>query len=230
MTLKKLLYIVKVFHERGVGFFWTYFTESIWFDLRHGTRTSARVPKDEQTIDSSDAEANNGLLYVASFTSVTRDTVNHARRILGNEKFANAQFIDLGCGKGKALLVFAKLFGAIQALPALGIEYDPKLTDLARQNIAKCAFAKDRVNVVTDSAVNVLNHTQSDTLIVYLYNSFQGETLRSVLQALSQIPHVLIYVDPAEEDILLDYGYHISKKNQGRYNADTWLVACSSLK
>lgn len=230
LSLKKLFYTVKILRERGLGFFWTYFTESVWFDLRQGTKTSARVPKDEQTIDSSDAETDNGLLYVASFTSVTRDTVNHARHILGNDKFAKAQFVDLGCGKGKALLVFAKHFGAMQALPALGIEYDPKLTELAKQNVEKCMFAKDRIGVITDSAVNVLNHTQSEILIIYLYNSFQGETLRSVLHALSDIPHVLIYVDPAEESILSDYGYQISKKNKGRYHADTWLVACSGLK
>ena len=223
----KIRYIFKVIRERGIGFFWTYFRESVWFDLRHGTSTSTRVPKDEQTIESSDKEANNGLLYVASFTSVTRDTVSYVRSILSSDKFANAQFVDLGCGKGKALLVFVKLFGASRELPALGIEYDTNLAELARQNVVKCGFAKDRIKVITDSAVNVLNHTQSDMLIVYLYNSFQGETLRLVLDALANTPHVLIYVDPAEESALAGYDYNIIQRNKGSYNADTWLVASS---
>lgn len=213
-----------------MSFFWKYFTESIWFDLRHRTSTSARVPKDEQTIKSSSIEVNNGLLYVASFTSVTRDTVNHAKSILGHEKFKESQFVDLGCGKGKALLVFAKLFDTSTAPPALGIEYDSELTTLAQQNIDKCSFAKGRIRVVTDSAVNVLNHTKADTLIIYLYNSFQGETLRLVLDALSAIPHILIYVDPAEENTVIEYGYHITERKKGSYNADTWLVAHSGLK
>jgi len=227
--LKKFLYIAEVLRKRGLGFFWAYFSQSVWFDLRHGTKTFARVPKDEQTIESSGSEADNGLLYVASFTSVTRDAVRLARNILTSERFARAQFVDLGCGKGKALLVFAQQFGTQQALPAIGIEYDPQLADLAKRNIEKCDFAVGRVEVITDSAVNVRDYTKSDTLIIYLYNSFQGKTLRSVLSALGDVPHVLIYVDPAEKTILTDYGYTVHSDNHGRYNADTWLIASVGL-
>lgn len=227
--MRKLIYAFKMLRERGVGFFWTYFLESVWFDLRHGTRTFVRVPKDEQKIDGSDTEAHEGLLYVASFTSVTRKTVAHALDILGPDRFAQSQFFDLGCGKGKALLVFAKLFGARQTQRAVGIEYDPDLAVLATRNIAKCSFAKDRVEVFADSALNVGDYIKADTLIVYLYNSFQGETLKSVLGVLRETPHVLIYVDPAERHILPQYDYYIHHENKGDYNADTWVVASSGI-
>lgn len=228
-AMKQILYAVQMLRERGAGFFITYFKESIWFDLRHGTRTFSRVTKDEQLIQSNTKEATEGLLYVASFTSVTRKTVAHARDILGSERFARAQFFDLGCGKGKALLVFAKIFGARLTYPAVGIEYDHSLAALATRNIEKCQFAKDKIEIYADSAVNVPNYIKSDTLIIYLYNSFQGETLRAVLETLRSTPHILIYVDPAEQDILPKYGYTVHKKNNGRYNADTWLVASSGL-
>jgi len=227
--MRKMIYAFKMLRERGLGFFWTYFVESIWFDLRHGTHTFARVPKDEQAITASDTEADEGLLYVASFTSVTHKTVELARDILGPARFAQAQFFDLGCGKGKALLVFAKLYGAEPAQKAVGIEYDPDLTKLALRNIEKCDFAKGRVDVVTDSAVNLRDYMCAETLIIYIYNSFQGETLRSVLDVLRDIPHVLIYVDPAEREILSQYDYRIHHEAKGRYNADTWLVASSGL-
>ena len=227
--IKKIIYVLKVLRERGVGFFWTYFRESVWFDLYHGINTSTRVPKEEQTIVSSNKEADNGLLYVASFTSVTRDTVSHARNILGDKKFAVSQFIDLGCGKGKALLVFKKIFGLINKPSAIGIEYDPELTKLAKRNIDKCNFARASVDVFTDSAANLMSYTEADTLIIYLYNSFQGDTLKEVLNVLSNTPHVLIYVDPVEENMLPNYGYEIIHKNEGSYNADTWLVATSGL-
>lgn len=223
--MKKILYAATMLRKRGVGFLWTYFKESIWFDLRHGTRTFARVPKNEQVIAGSAAEADEGLLYVASFTSVTRKTATHARDILGRQRFSQAQFFDLGCGKGKALLVFAKLFGKDQNHKAIGVEYDPDLAALASGNVRKCDFAKDRVNVITDSAINLRAYADAETLIVYLYNSFQGETLKSVLDILRDLPHVLIYVDPAEKYRLADYGYRIHHENNGRYNADTWLVA-----
>ena len=227
--MNKLFYAITMLRKRGVGFLWTYFKESIWFDLRYGTRTFARVPKDEQLIAGNATEADEGLLYVASFTSVTRKTVSNARDILGEKRFSQAQFFDLGCGKGKALLVFAKLFGKGQMHQAVGIEYDPDLAALAQRNILKCGFAKDRVRVVTDSAVNLRSYADADNLVVYLYNSFQGETLKSVLDVLREVPHVLIYVDPAEKHRLADYGYKIHEESNGRYNADTWLVASSNI-
>jgi SAM-dependent methyltransferase len=227
--MKKFLFALKVLRERGVGFFWIYFVESVWFDLRHGTRTFARVPKDEQTITDSGNAADEGLLYVASFTSVTRDTAKLAQDILGSERFADAQFVDLGCGKGKALMVFSLKFGAMQRNPAVGIEYDRSLADLARRNIEQCRGLGQRIDVYSDSALNLRDYIQAKTLIVYLYNSFQGETLREVLRILGDYPHVLIYVDPAERDLLNDFGYSIHIENTGRYNADTWLVAHSGL-
>jgi SAM-dependent methyltransferase len=221
----RFFYALIVLRRRGIFFLWTYFKESILFDLRHGTRTFARVPKNEQTIDIDDTQAADGLLYVASFTSVTAQTVELARNALGSEDFKRAQFLDLGCGKGKALLVFAKLFGAAQTHKAIGIDFDPDLVRLARANIARCSFAKGRVEVACDSAMNLLDYVQSDLLVVYIYNSFKGETLRGVLAAMRNIPHVLIYVDPAERHILPEYNYTILDENIGRYNADTWLVA-----
>ena len=227
--IDNLFYALRVVRKRGLGFFWTYFSESVWFDLRRGTSTYARVTKERQSIDSSAEEQDNGLLYVASFTSVTRKTVEKARKILGPDLADRAQFLDLGCGKGKALLVYAERFGAQAAHPAVGIEYDPGLAERARANATKCGFGEDRIKVVAASATVVREHILSETAIIYLYNSFQGETLRQVLEALKGVAHVLIYVDPAEREVLADYGYTIHAENTGKYNADTWLIATSGL-
>lgn len=224
---KSLIHTAQTVRKRGLRFLWDYFRESIWFDLRHGTSTFARVPKADQTIDGSKDEEDNGLLYVASFTSVTKITVKTARETLGPDRAECAQFIDLGCGKGKALLVYAQAFAKNSAVKAIGIEYDPVLADLARENVAKLAFAKDRVEIITDSAINLGTYLSAGVAIVYLYNSFQGETLDGTLDALKALPHVLIYVDPAERQKLSIRGYHTVAENAGRYNADTWLVATS---
>lgn len=226
--MKKLSYAIRIMRQRGIGFFWIYFWESIWFDLRHGTSTFARVPKEEQAIDDSSSDAQNGLLYVASFSSVIRRTVEIAATQLGPERFAASQFVDLGSGKGKALLVFAKFFGDKVRAPALGIEYDPVLAALSERNVARCAFARGRVQVHADTAQKGLAHIASDCPVIYLYNSFQGDTLRSVLGVLAGMPHVLIYVDPVENGMLNEFGYVRVTSNSGRYNADTWLVARSS--
>lgn len=226
--MKKLSYAIKMLKQRGIIFFWIYFFESIWFDLRHRTSTFARVPKEDQAIDDASPDAQDGLLYVASFSSVTRRTVEIVANILGPVRFGETQFIDLGSGKGKALLVFAKFFGNQVNRPALGIEYDPSLAALAEQNIARCTFALGRVEVRVDSAQNVLSYVTSSCPVIYLYNSFQGDTLRLVLSNLAHLQHVLIYVDPVERAMLQEFGYKIVSSNIGTYNADTWLIAHSS--
>ncbi len=225
---RKLSYILQVMRQRGLTFFWIYFKESVLFDIRNGTQTSSRVPKNEQQISSGKVEQDDGLLYVASFTSVTRDTTQIARDLLGAERFRTAQFFDLGCGKGKALFVYAQTYSGKYLYPAIGIEYDAGLADLANANLSKMGLG-DAIRIVADSATNLKSYLNSDCAIIYLYNSFQGETLRTVLEVLRPIPHVLIYVDPAEKDVLGEFGYQIKTSRRGRYNADTWLVATSSI-
>lgn len=225
--LNKIFEIVSAVRHRGIRFVWDYFYESVWFDLRYGTSTFQRVPKTEQVISISQGDGENGLLYVASFTSVTCKTVEHARKVLGPERAAIAQFVDLGCGKGKALLVYAQVFGQVCGPAAIGIEYDPVLADLARANVGKLFSDESTVHIITDSATNLRQHVKADVAIIYLYNSFKGDTLDATLNALMGLPHVLIYVDPAERSKLPARGYRILVENKGRYNADTWLVASS---
>lgn len=226
--LKTIPYAIKAISQRGVGFLFTYFKESMWFDLRHGTKTSSRVPKEEQSIDTGSDEVTNGLLYVASFTSVVKKSLGVAKKMLGAERYKTAHFIDLGCGKGKTLLVYALAHRGQGTPRAVGIEYDPTLTVQAKENVEHCGLSTNEIEIYTDSAVNVLEYMQSETLIIYLYNSFQGETLRQVLEQLKDTPHVLIYVDPAERTMLPDFGYVIEHEATGKYNADTWLVARSA--
>ena len=58
--------------------------------------------------------------------------------------------------------------------------------------------------------------------LIYLYNSFQGDTLYKVLKQLSGCEHLLIYVDPVEANELIQRKYVELNSNVGRYNADTW--------
>jgi hypothetical protein len=218
-----LLYIIKALLRRGPGFILLYLRESLAFDLVHGTNTHLRVPKAAQTV--AGAEYDDGVLYVASLTSVVCDTLALAEKLLGAERFRDAQFFDLGCGKGKTLLVYAMLYGQQVRYPAVGIEYELALCEVASKNIRKFKPAAGRVEVHCDSALNVDKYIRSQFQIVYLYNPFQGDTLQAVLRAITKRPHVLVYVDPVERDSLVQYGYQIHAAHQGRHHASTWLVA-----
>lgn len=227
--MKSFRYMSEVIRSRGWLFLWDFFAQSIWFDLRRGTQTSMRVAKNRQSIQVSESEVGNGVLYVASFTSVINETLHKARAVLGPGRFSMAQFVDLGCGKGKALIVFKQKFGRENNYPAIGVDYDTELTSLARKNIDAVGLTEADIRLVTDSATNFLEYTDAKTLIVYLYNPFQGETLRAVLSTIRKTPHILIYVDPAEKRTLSEFGYTVHFEKQGRYNADSWLVASAGL-
>lgn len=221
--MSNISYLVAALARRGPRFLLQYFNESLLFDLVHGTNTHLRVPKVQSA--GADGERRDGVLYVASFTSVVRRTLEIVRSRLGDDRFRESHFLDLGCGKGKALLVYALEQGRRAIHSATGIEYDPALCDIARRNIVKLRFRDRAPEVHCDSALNTPQYIRGKYLIVYLYNPFGGETLRAVLKAIAPYPHMLIYIDPVERNLLQDFGYTIEASHSGRTHADTWLVA-----
>jgi 16S rRNA G966 N2-methylase RsmD len=170
-----------------------------------------------------------GVLYVASFTSVVHHTVELAKAILGENRASKAQFIDLGCGKGKALLVYCLMSNSAASPTALGIEYDARLADIAEGNLRICGLDDEAARVIRDTATHVTAYMHADAYIVYFYNAFRGSTLDRVLRDLDGLPHVLIYVDPVEQHILAKYGYTIHAQHDGPYHANTWLIASRNL-
>jgi hypothetical protein len=219
-------YIFKKLLKRGPFFLWTYFRESILFDLTNGTNTHFRSVKPEKKQLYKPDEYDDGVIYVASFTSVVNNTLNVAKEFLG-EKFYMSQFVDLGCGKGKSLLLYALDHKKQQTYPCIGIEYDGTLYSKAMKNLVRLRLYPNTATVICDSATEFQRYISTHWLIVYIYNSFQGDTFRKTLDRLSNYPHLLIYVDPHEKSVLSEYGYDILATHDGKYNADTWLVAAN---
>tara|TARA_A100001388_G_scaffold277650_1_gene270230 strand:- start:1433 stop:2074 length:642 start_codon:yes stop_codon:yes gene_type:complete len=205
----------------------TYFKESLFFDLKRRTDTSIRVKKNHQYISNASTYLDaDGLLYVASFTSVIKKTLEITLNIIGNDSFSRYQFIDLGCGKGKSIIFFLEKFIKTKKFNPIGIEYDERLYNIAKNNLFNiCNYQKGDLDLILDSATNLEKYVSSTNLVVYLYNSFQGETLNEVLRILKNFNHIIIYIDPAEEDKLINYNYKIIARNKGKYNADTWTIA-----
>jgi len=223
---ENLTYVIRQIIKRSPLFLWDYFRESLLFDLVNGTNTHLRIPKSESNSLPNTSEFDDGLLYVASFTSVILETLSTVEEFLG-DKFTSAQFIDFGCGKGKALLTYALKYNGKHTHSCIGIEYDKSLCEIAQKNLANLALNSKNAMVVCASATDFGKYISSHLLIAYIYNSFQGKTFRTTLDELSNYPHLLIYVDPVEAGILSEYGYEILDKRKGKYNADTWLVAAN---
>jgi SAM-dependent methyltransferase len=115
-------------------------------------------------------------------------------------------FIDLGCGKGRTLLLAAEHgYGHV-----VGIELDPGLAGTARRNIVayKDAFPQQAATIElfeADAAQYVFPAVPS---VVFLFNPFGVDTLRAVVgrieQSLTQSPRplVIVYYNPVHHALL----------------------------
>lgn len=140
------------------------------FDARFNTDTATEVPLWHLNIESKNAK--HGSQYQTTDPSVFFDVVKKIPHDI-----RGLTFIDLGCGKGRTLILAAREgFNCV-----IGVEFSPELTAIARSNIRQ-------LNVVAD--VIELDAAQfefpDDHLLVYMYNPFDRVVMRSVVDNLLQ--------------------------------------------
>lgn len=112
------------------------------------------------------------------------------------EDFSRFTFVDVGCGKGRALLLaeeydFCKI---------IGVEFSQRLTKIAAANAAR--IGSRRIFVACDDAREF--QFPPEPLLVFLYNPFSGEIFRSVVQRLARGSNALyiVYVNPLHADVI----------------------------
>lgn len=114
-------------------------------------------------------------------------------------------FIDLGCGKGVALILAVE--GGFQAV--IGVEFDPRLTAIATRNVERvhallpASRTTDKVN--SDAAEYQFPMVPS---IIFMANPFGEKTMRAVLRniedSFTEHPRNLFiaYYNPVEREVL----------------------------
>lgn len=162
------------------------------FDWRYGVDTSLERRYDEATAAGTrhgDPETNMPSYYLRlwalrRFLAPTPDDV----------------LVDLGCGCGRALFVFARA-----GVRCRGVEFDPAACRLARANAAAFAGRGVPIEIVrTDAA----GYGFADETLVFLFNPFGRATLRAVLENLRASLSVrprrvrLGYYHPVHVDLL----------------------------
>lgn len=145
------------------------FVPEWWFDVRNGTKTSGFhfVHELDHVGDSA------GYPYLGSNPADMR----HALKELGNG--GHGTFVDLGCGKGRALVIAAR-----HGYPSVvGVEFVGDFCETARENLA--AFQRRTGN---QSKVEVLHQDAAtyrpgpDTTTFFFYNPFPAEVLAAAAQ------------------------------------------------
>ncbi len=152
------------------------------FDERYGTDTSGLIGGGSLGVGSrNDA-------YITAYAGVAPSRLNAALDrwagpLSGDETVGDFSFVDLGCGKGRAMLLASERpFREI-----LGVELNPGLATTAERNVAVWQAdgrAVAPMRVACGDAVEVAY--PSGPMLVFIYNSFAAPVVRGVLDALDR--------------------------------------------
>jgi SAM-dependent methyltransferase len=166
------------------------------FDRTHGVRTSRVLPgfllKPDDPVDFPN------IAYVPAQPSIVRA----ALALIPDPQ--RCHFLDIGCGKGRPLLIAAEFdFRAIT-----GIELSPTLAWIARRNAAIYAQAhpqRSRIDVVTGDALRCV--LPNERLVVFLYHPFERSLIARLLANIeaslrkSKRDVYIVYYNPVFADV-----------------------------
>jgi SAM-dependent methyltransferase len=151
------------------------------FDIAHGTDTGGYLsPKEIITGHAHDAL---GYGYSAIAPSVFREACRRWRDTLADpERSPGAySFVDIGAGKGRALLLASEL----PFRKVIGVELSPDLVRIAQENVerwSRVAAPRCGIRVLQQDALRF--RWPRTSLLVFLYNPFACELVELLLERL----------------------------------------------
>lgn len=157
------------------------------FDKKYGVDTFPLV----HAVSTPSLNVSHGHRYEAS----TEKTV---RWVLANcgMSYSDTVFIDVGCGKGRVLILAAEYpFHRI-----LGIEYSPELAQICRNNLLKLGLENRCEVVICDAADFKFPEGQ---LLVFLYNPFDAVLLERIFKNVAATKgHVRVAYHGTGKDVI----------------------------
>jgi SAM-dependent methyltransferase len=153
------------------------------FDLAKGVDTSGRLNLRRLAIDSPNRK--HGRDYQGVEPGRFSDAMSEIR-----EDFSSFTFVDLGCGKGRALMMAHDL--GFRRL--IGVEFSARLAEIAENNFAKLNM--NNVQILVQDVAEF--RFPAEPLVVFTFNSFGADILKRVLLNLraQSDPVYLVYINP----------------------------------
>ncbi len=177
------------------------------FDRKHGTDTSGYLGPEELVTGQAHDALNCG--YSAIAPSVFREACRRWAETLPavSGRIEAYSFVDVGAGKGRALLLAAEQpFRKI-----VGVELNPELARIARRNVGlSYERSKAKIRVVQDDFVNF--HWPKTPLLVYFYNPFECSLIARLAEKLTAAAESggglidVLYVNPVCTEALTARG------------------------
>lgn len=142
------------------------------FDREHGTDTSQVIPLEQLTITGCNAE--HGVYYEPTSTRLFRFMMKRL-----DIRHKDYSFIDLGSGKGRALLLASEYpFKEI-----VGVEFSKELHDSAVSNIGVFRSVRLYCHHISSVYMDAMDYPLPlGNLVIYLYNPFRKELMARILE------------------------------------------------
>jgi SAM-dependent methyltransferase len=181
------------------------------FDLQHGTDTSGFLGG-TALLTGHHHDAYNTAYWAVS-PSRARDLLRRWRECLPERNVEAYTFVDLGCGKGRMLMIASEL----NFREVIGVELHPQLAAIASANSIKWAgggFARCPIRVQSQDAADIV--LPDFPCVLFLYNPFGPPVLKKLLDRLEQ--HFanrpgqldILYLSPDFESVFQQRpGYHL---------------------
>lgn len=144
-----------------------------YFDRKYKTDTCSLVDLDDMDIEGNSKE--HAGIYQATRVIQLRKLF----KILGIP--AGKVFVDLGCGKGRVLLIASEF----DFKEARGIEFSPILSEIAQNNVALYKTktkTKTNFNIIHSDVIDC--NFSDDEEVLFLFNPFDDFILESVIRKL----------------------------------------------
>ena len=169
------------------------------FDTEHGVDTSGRIGGSHLGAGHPHDVYNTAYLGVPP--SRLRNAVAQWRDVADERSIGEYAFFDMGCGKGRAVMLASEM----GFRECAGVELDPGLAAMARKNLEaweRTGKARCPVRVMEGDATEIA--LPELPLLVYVYNPFRGPVMRKMLERLeahagAQVGEMdLLYLIPNE--------------------------------
>lgn len=161
-----------------------------------GIRTFGAHAPDELSIEA-DSKLG-GHLYQPSSSVIFEKAMNTL-----SFNFADKVFLDIGSGKGRALILAAEAgFKKV-----IGVEYAAELNHMAHANIEKVRSRFPNTEFVLNEGDALVYDIPEEVDVIYLFNPFDEEATRGLLKKVKPSfnrdrPLYLVYVNPIHCHVL----------------------------
>jgi len=182
------------------------------FDRKYGTDTSGYLGPEDLVKGRANDALNHG--YSAIAPSVFHEACRRWRETLPavSGRIEAYSFVDVGAGKGRALLLAAGL----PFWKVIGVEVSEELSRIAQRNVARwsrVAKPKSKIRVIHEDAAKF--RWPRTPLLVYLYNPFSCSLVAQMAENLAAVAASgsglvdLLYVNPTCTDTLTSQGLFV---------------------